>query len=149
LEVDEPFVNDARCPTFETRVPLSMSCHGPSVVTVDDEDLVGGGSGPVATMAAPFFVSCRFCVTMRQWSQITSYWSHLKKKHPDISKERRLEQIRASALDYKSRARPMSNNYNPTTWAKVEQAVAPIFTWDVVESWRLPKDTVKADVEGN
>jgi hypothetical protein len=130
--------SDYRRPTSEVKLPLEMGCHGGQcIVTVDQDDLVGGSSqASTDTIVEPFFTDCSLCDNVRRWTRITAYWAHLKNRHDDVPRATRLEMIRKSALDHQHRAR----NSIGATWSMIEQALAPGFTWETVEGWRLAKD---------
>ncbi|OCT49602.1 hypothetical protein CLCR_06755 [Cladophialophora carrionii] len=132
-----------RRPTFESKLPLQMGCDGECVVFARPEDLISGRSqDSTRSVAIPFSVGCGLCGNVRKWTQIAAYWSHIKKKHKDAPTRERLWEIQQPAREYKRREKTTSNNWK--TWAMVEQALAPSFTWEVVEGWRLARDTVNS-----
>jgi len=125
-----------------------MPIEGALAVTVEEHLLVGTSySTQLSERLRPFTVTCRFCPTVRRYQQVVSYWAHLKVQHAELATNERLHEVQHSARQYKAYAEDRyydTPSSNPSTWAKIQQALGTNFSWEVVQNWRLPKDTVQA-----
>jgi len=73
---------------------------------------------------------------------VIGYWSHVFKKHLEISNEKRLEEMIRAGMIWRdhledSRARGSGISYDDPTWLKLEQIKEESFNWEVVMTWKL------------
>ncbi|KAL2405721.1 hypothetical protein ABEF95_000981 [Exophiala dermatitidis] len=125
--------------TFEHELPLSFaSCS----VIPDDADLVDNEAESVdpESLRSPTFY-CYFC-HVKSFKRISAYWFHIRDRHGRIPDNQRLAEIRRTGEIWAAhleaeRIRGHGVSHEQRTMQKLQQILAPDFTWDVVKTWKL------------
>jgi hypothetical protein len=125
--------------TFEYQLPLLFPHR---LSTVLSEDLVSTELPSATSLSLNPTFHCRFCPYSRVFKTVIGYWSHVFKKHLEISNEKRLEEIIRAGMIWRdhledSRARGSGISYDDPTWLKLEQIKEESFNWEVVMTWKL------------
>ena len=86
----------------------------------------------------PEFI-CPFCKKIKGYDSVAGYWGHLVHKHDGLDTERRLTEIRRTAVLWREYWDQYSDGgkRGQATRLRLEQVASDNFNWDVVLSWGL------------
>ncbi len=119
--------------SFETTLPSNLSA-----VVVDPAHLCTEPPPSLKPAGKPNLL-CLFCSKIKNFDSLVGYWGHLVHKHEATDTEARLQEIRRTAVVWRTYWEDYSDGgkRGTKTREKISQAEEDTFDWSMVLDWKL------------